>query len=94
MNLVDFLQLKKQELALKGQLTLSCKVKTHAGRSNVDDLLLDQQTLKISLKAAPVEGKANAELMGLLAETFGVTKNQIEIIRGATSGMKLLRISL
>jgi len=94
MDLSSFIKLKQQELKQTGKLVLQCKVKTHAKRSSLDDILLDQQTLKVSLKAAPIEGQANAELLGLLAETFGVRVGQIEIIRGATSGLKLVRISL
>ncbi len=44
------------------------------------------------LKSPPVDGKANAELIALVAEAFGVRKAQVEIRSGAGGRMKLLRI--
>ena len=40
------------------------------------------------LKSAPVEGKANAELIALLAAHFGCTKAQVQIRTGAGSKLK------
>jgi len=50
--------------------------------------------LKIKLKAAPVQGKANAELIKFLAKKYQVSKSQVEIIKGLTSKDKLIRIYL
>lgn len=50
--------------------------------------------LKIKLKASPQKGKANAELIKLLAKKFKTSKSQIEIIKGLTAKDKLVRISL
>ena len=44
------------------------------------------------LKAAPVDGKANKELVGLIAERFGCRKADVEIRSGAGGWMKLVRI--
>lgn len=48
--------------------------------------------LKIKLKAAPIKGQANAELIKFLAKKYNTTKSQIEIIKGVTSKEKLVRI--
>ena len=40
------------------------------------------------LKCAPVDGKANAELIALLAAHFGCTKAQVQIRTGAGSKLK------
>jgi len=48
--------------------------------------------LKIKLKAAPVQGKANAELIKFLAKKYRVSKSQVEIVKGLTSKEKLVRI--
>lgn len=48
--------------------------------------------LKIRLKAAPVEGKANAELVKFLAKKYGVSQSRVEILKGLTSKEKLVRI--
>lgn len=44
------------------------------------------------LKAAPIEGKANEELIELMAEHFQVRKSQVRIMRGATSRVKTIEI--
>ena len=44
------------------------------------------------LKAPPVDGKANAELVALVAATFGCRKSEVEIKAGAGGRMKLVRI--
>jgi uncharacterized protein (TIGR00251 family) len=46
------------------------------------------------LKSPPVDGKANAELIGLIAERFGCRKADVEIRSGAGGRMKLVRIDL
>lgn len=48
---------------------------------------------KINLKAVPEKGKANKELLGLLADYFEVPKNQIKIIGGKTSSRKIVEIN-
>ncbi len=44
------------------------------------------------LKASPVDGKANAELMTLMAGHFGCAKSAVSIRSGAHARLKLLRI--
>ena len=44
------------------------------------------------LKAAPVDGKANAELIELVAAQFGCRKSQVDIRSGA--GSKLKRVAV
>lgn len=45
------------------------------------------------LKSPPVDGKANAELITLVAEQFGCRKADVTIRRGASGRMKLVQIS-
>ena len=45
------------------------------------------------LRASPVDGKANAELIGLVAKRFGCPKSSIDIVSGAGARLKLVRIS-
>jgi uncharacterized protein (TIGR00251 family) len=49
--------------------------------------------LKIAVKSPPIEGRANAALIAFLAETFGISKNAVEIVSGelARSKVFLLR---
>lgn len=48
--------------------------------------------LKIKLKSPAHKGKANAELIKLLAKKYKVSKSQVEIVKGLTSKQKLVRI--
>ena len=48
--------------------------------------------LKIYLTAVPVDGKANKELIKLLAEKLGISKNRIEIIKGEKSKEKVVEV--
>lgn len=49
--------------------------------------------LKVRLKAPPVDGAANEELIKSLAKVLGVSKGNIEIISGQTSRTKRLRVA-
>ena len=44
------------------------------------------------LKSPPVDGKANAELIELVADRFGCRKRDVEIRSGAGARLKLVRI--
>ncbi|MBI4743302.1 MAG: YggU family protein [Actinobacteria bacterium] len=52
-----------------------------------------RETLKIKIKAPPVEGKANQECLRFLASFFDVKKNQIKLISGETGRLKRIAIS-
>ena len=69
--------------------TLSVKVKPNARASSLEQV--DGAWLA-QIKAPPVDGKANAELIALIAEKFGCRKNQVTIRAGASGRMKLVRI--
>jgi len=70
--------------------TLQVKVKPNARAS-----LLEQQpdgTWLAKIKAQPVDGKANEELVRVVAEHFGVRKAQVSIKSGASGRMKLVQV--
>jgi len=48
--------------------------------------------LKIRVAGAPVEGKANRELVGFLAETLGVPRGNIVIVRGEAGRRKTVTV--
>jgi uncharacterized protein len=69
------------------------QVKVRPG-SRVSSLVReDSGTWVAQLKARPVEGKANAELVALVARQFNCAKSAIRIQSGAASRIKLLRIA-
>jgi uncharacterized protein len=45
------------------------------------------------LRSSPVEGKANAELVVLVAKHFGCAKSSVSVTSGASARLKLIRIS-
>ena len=54
--------------------------------------LQDDGTWLAQLKSAPVDGKANAELVGLIARQFGCAKSAVSIRTGAGSKLKRVEI--
>ena len=44
------------------------------------------------VRSPPVDGKANAELVGLVARHFGCAKSAVSIKSGASGKLKLVRI--
>ncbi|MDV2990860.1 MAG: hypothetical protein N4J56_000514 [Chroococcidiopsis sp. SAG 2025] len=51
-------------------------------------------SLTVHLKSSPVDGKANQELLQLLAKKFEIPKTRIKIKSGLTSRQKLIEIDL
>lgn len=49
--------------------------------------------LKIRIASPQVDGAANAEVIKLLAKTFGVARNAVEILSGQTAKTKRVKIS-
>jgi uncharacterized protein (TIGR00251 family) len=49
-------------------------------------------TWTAQLKSPPVDGKANAELIGLVAKHFGCRKAEVTIKSGAAARLKLVKI--
>jgi uncharacterized protein len=70
--------------------TLQVKVKPNARVS-----ALEQQpdgSWLAQLKSPPVDGKANEELIALVAKHFGRRKSQVVIRSGASGRMKLVQV--
>jgi uncharacterized protein (TIGR00251 family) len=71
--------------------TLRIKVRPN---SRVEELVeLPDGSWEARVKAPPVDGKANAALIALVAAHFGVRKAQVTIRSGASGRMKLVQIS-
>jgi hypothetical protein len=67
---------------------LRVKVKPNA-RANML-VAQDDGTWLAEVKAAPVDGKANAALIALVARHFARRKSQVTVKHGATGRMKLV----
>jgi uncharacterized protein YggU (UPF0235/DUF167 family) len=71
---------------------IQVKVKPN-GREGLLEELIDG-TYFANLKSAPVDGKANAELVALVAKHFKVRKAAVAIKSGASARMKLVAVDL
>ncbi|WP_211827524.1 DUF167 family protein [Kistimonas asteriae] len=71
-------------------LVIACHLQPRASKDEFAGLHGD--SLKVRIKAPPVEGKANAYLMKFLAKCFGVPRRNVEIIGGELSREKRIRI--
>ena len=72
-------------------MILQVKVKPRARAS-----LLEQGpdgTWTAQIKSPPIDGKANAELIGLVAKHFGCRKADVAIKSGASGRTKLVKIA-
>ena len=68
-------------------------VHVQPGAKNTELVGLHGERLKVRLKAPPVDGKANKELVKWAAAFFGVSKSRITLIRGLSSRQKTLQIA-
>jgi uncharacterized protein (TIGR00251 family) len=71
---------------------LSVKVKPNARMSRLESLV--DGTWLAHLRSPPVDGKANAELIALVAEWFGCAKSKVTIKSGATARIKRVRLDV
>lgn len=73
-----------------GAIIFSVRVVTRASKS----ALAGEQggALKVRVAAPPVEGAANEELTRMLARAFGVSARSVEILSGAKSKTKVVRV--
>jgi uncharacterized protein (TIGR00251 family) len=70
--------------------TLAIKAIPNAPRSEVIGWLGD--ALKVKVHAPPVEGRANEVLCEFLAESLGLPRRAVTVLRGDTSRQKIIRI--
>lgn len=66
------------------------KVKPNAKVERVEKI--DEIHFVVSVKAPPVEGKANDALIKLLADYFNIPKGNIKIVSGLSSRSKVIEI--
>jgi len=67
------------------------RVIPRASRNQIVEVLNDQ-TVKIRLVAAPSEQETNQELIRFLSEVLGVAASQLEVVAGAKGRDKLISI--
>lgn len=75
----------------KQGIEISVKVVPGASRDRVAGLL--GNSLKIAVSAPPEKGKANQNVVDLLAKTLGIKRNTIAIVAGHTQPMKTVLVT-
>jgi len=73
-----------------GDLILNCHLQPRASRDEFCGRHGD--SLKIRIKAPPIEGRANAQLTRFLAKAFGVARGDVEILSGELGRQKRVKI--
>jgi uncharacterized protein (TIGR00251 family) len=72
-------------------VTLDILVQPRASRAKIGPM--HDGRLKIAVTAPPVDGEANAAVIELLARRLGIARGSIEVIAGASSRRKTVRIA-
>ena len=67
-------------------VVLNVRAQPRSSRSGIDGLMGD--AVKVRIRSAPVDGKANKELVETLADAFGIPKSSVVFKGGETSKTK------
>ena len=71
-------------------LTFAVRIVPRASRSEIAGEY--DGALRVRIAAPPVDGAANRELVRYLAKTFKLPQNAVEILSGANSKSKVVRV--
>lgn len=68
------------------------RIKVKPG-SKTDEIVREADgSLKVKIRAQPIEGKANKYLVEYLAKVLGVSKSKVTLLKGETNSFKTLEI--
>ena len=76
---------------VSGSVIFAVRVQPRAARNEV--VGMHGGAVKIRLKAPPVDGAANDELVRFVAARLGVHRQEVEIVAGVTARAKRVRVS-
>jgi uncharacterized protein (TIGR00251 family) len=74
-----------------GAVTFDVLVQPRASRAKVGPV--HDGRLKVAVTSPPVDGEANAAVIELLAKTLGVARSAVEVIAGASSRRKTIKVN-
>jgi uncharacterized protein (TIGR00251 family) len=72
-------------------VTIEILVQPRASREKIGPM--HDGRIKIAVTAPPVDGEANAAVIALLAKRLGIARGQLEVIAGASSRRKTIRLA-
>lgn len=70
---------------------LTIHVKPGTGKNEVAEI--KPEFIKIKISAPPEKGRANAELVKFLSKILDINKNEIEIVSGNNSKIKMVKVN-
>jgi uncharacterized protein (TIGR00251 family) len=73
-----------------GAVTFDVLVQPRASRAKLGPV--HDGRLKVAVTSPPVDGEANAAVIELIAKTLGVARGAVEVVAGATSRRKTIRV--
>lgn len=68
-------------------IVINVKAQPRSSKAGIDGLF-GEDAVKVKIKSAPVDGKANKELIETVADAFGISKSSVAFISGETSKTK------
>lgn len=71
-------------------VVLNVRAQPRSSKCGVEGIVGD--AVKVRIRSAPVDGKANRELAETLAEVFGVAKSRVRFVGGETSKNKRILV--
>jgi uncharacterized protein (TIGR00251 family) len=78
-----------------GAIQFAVRVSPRSSRQAVEGLIRDEtgaKFLKIAVNAPPEDGKANKEVLALLAKTIGIAKSRLSLVSGESARKKVIRL--
>lgn len=72
-------------------ITIDILVQPRSSRAKIGPM--HDGRLKIAVTAPPVDGEANAAVIELVARQLGIARRDVEVVAGASSRRKTLRIA-
>jgi len=72
-------------------VTIEILVQPRASRAKIGPM--HDGRIKIAVTAPPVDGEANAAVIELVARRLGLARGDVEVVAGASSRRKTLRIA-
>jgi uncharacterized protein (TIGR00251 family) len=73
--------------------SVTLQILARPGRTQAGPLRIDPRGLVVALHSPPEKGRANDELIDLLARALKLPRANVTLVRGATSRFKTVRIA-